>query len=264
MHIILILLQQWYVEYPNEGPWYELLVIPLRFELLCSIMIPISIKVSLDLVKSLYAKFIDWDDQMVDLETGTRSNATNTAISEDLGQVEYILTDKTGTLTENKMIFKRCCIRGTFYGNENRDALSDVELLDAIATGSTDVIQFLKVMAICNTVVPIQSKTGAISYKALSQDEEALVRAAASLHMVFVNKNGNVLEINFNGLLLRYEVLDILEFTSDRKRMSVVVKCCVSGKISLLSKGADEAILPHARSGQQTRTFSEAVEHMLN
>lgn len=92
--------------------------------------------------------------------------------------------------------------------------------------------------------------------------------------MVFVNKNGNVLgrcnciflyfllfevednttfsghaEINFNGLLLRYEVLDILEFTSDRKRMSVVVKCCLSGKIYLLSKGADEAILPLARSG---------------
>lgn len=38
-------MQQWYVKYPIEGPWYELLVIPLRFELLCSIMIPISIKV---------------------------------------------------------------------------------------------------------------------------------------------------------------------------------------------------------------------------
>ncbi|KAL0330404.1 UNVERIFIED_CONTAM: Phospholipid-transporting ATPase 2, partial [Sesamum radiatum] len=250
----------WYVRYPTEGPWYELLIIPLRFELLCSIMIPISIKVSLDLVKGLYAKFIDWDDQMVDVETGTRSHAANTAISEDLGQVEYILTDKTGTLTENKMIFKRCCISGRFYGNENGDALTDVQLLNAVSSGSTDVIQFLKIMAICNTVIPVRSKSGDISYKAQSQDEEALVRAAARLHMAFVNKNGNILDISFNASLVRYEVLDILEFTSDRKRMSVVVKDCQSGKIFLLSKGADEAILPHAYAGQQIRTFAEAVE----
>ncbi|KAL3818984.1 hypothetical protein ACJIZ3_004889 [Penstemon smallii] len=250
----------WYVRYPKEGPWYELLVIPLRFELLCSIMIPISIKVSLDLVKSLYAKFIDWDDQMVDLETGIRSHAANTAISEDLGQVEYILTDKTGTLTENKMIFKRCFVSGTFYGNENGDALTDAELLSAVSSGSTDVIRFLKVMAICNTVIPVQSKNGSISYKAQSQDEEALVRAAARLHMVFVNKNGNFVDIKFNASTIQYEVLDILEFTSDRKRMSIVVKDSQSGKIILLSKGADEAILPHAYTGQQVRTYAEAVE----
>ncbi|KAJ8541648.1 hypothetical protein K7X08_002464 [Anisodus acutangulus] len=250
----------WYVQYPNEGPWYELLVIPLRFELLCSIMIPISIKVSLDLVKSLYAKFIDWDNEMVDPETGTPSHATNTAISEDLGQVEYILTDKTGTLTENKMIFKRCCIGGTFYGNENGDGVKDPELLKSVASGSPDSIRFLIVMAICNTVVPVQSKAGAILYKAQSQDEEALVRAAARLNMVFLEKKGNILDINFNASLVQYEVLDTLEFTSERKRMSVVVRDCQNGNIILLSKGADEAILPHAHAGQQTRIFAEAVE----
>jgi len=50
---------------------------------------------------------------------------------------------------------------------------------------------------------------------------------------------------------MRYEILDILEFTSDRKRMSVVVLDCQSGKIFLLSKGADEAMLPCAYSGNR-------------
>ncbi|KAH7683027.1 P-type ATPase subfamily IV protein [Dioscorea alata] len=252
--------QQWYVMYPEEGPWYELLVIPLRFELLCSIMIPISIKVSLDLVKSLYAKFIDWDEEMYDRDTNTPSHAANTAISEDLGQVEYILTDKTGTLTENKMLFRRCCINGIFYGNESGDALKDAELLNAVSNNVLDVIRFLTVMAVCNTVVPIRSDSGTILYKAQSQDEEALVNAAACLRMVLISRNGNTLDIKFNTSIIQYEILDILEFTSDRKRMSVVVKDCQNEKILLLSKGADEAIFPLARFGQQIRTTVEAVE----
>ncbi|KAI8005927.1 Phospholipid-transporting ATPase 2 [Camellia lanceoleosa] len=233
----------WYVQYPNESPWYEWVVIPLRFELLCSIMIPISIKVSLDLVKSLYARFIDWDNEMIDLETGTPAHAANTAISEDLGQVEYIMTDKTGTLTENKMIFRRCYINGIFYGNESGDALKDAELINAVGSGPPDVVRFFTVMAICNTAIPMQSKSGSISYKVQSQDEDALVRAASCLNIVFFNKNANILEINFNRAILQYDVLDTLEFTSDRKRMY-----CKSGKIILLSKGADEAILPYARA----------------
>ena len=60
-----------------------------------------------------------------------------------------------------------------------------------------------------------------------------------------------VAEIQFNGMLNRYELLDTLEFTSERKRMSVVVKDCQNGKIVLMSKGADEAILPYAYAGNR-------------
>jgi phospholipid-translocating ATPase len=54
--------------------------------------------------------------------------------------------------------------------------------------------------------------------------------------------------MHFNRKVIQYEILDVLEFTSDRKRMSVVVLDCQSGKILLLSKGADEAVLPCAYS----------------
>ncbi|XP_062225401.1 phospholipid-transporting ATPase 2-like [Phragmites australis] len=253
-------LKQWYLMYPAKGPWYDFLVIPLRFELLCSIMIPISIKVTLDLAKAVYAKFIDWDEQMFDHETRTPAHSANTAISEDLGQVEYILSDKTGTLTENRMIFRRCCISDTMYGNDNGDAVKDVRLLNAVSSNDPDVIKFLMVMALCNTVVPIKSNDGTVSYKAQSQDEEALVNAASNLNMMLISKDSSTAEICFKGSKFYYKLLDILEFTSDRKRMSVVVKEGQTGKILLLSKGADEAILPCSYPGQQIRSYLEAVE----
>lgn len=102
----------------------------------------------------------------------------------------------------------------------NRLRCSDVELLNAIANNSPHVIKFLTVMTLCNTVIPIKrldihpstvfphilfsfssfilvffatasSPSGSILYKAQSQDEDALVNAAANLHMVLVSKNGN-------------------------------------------------------------------------
>lgn len=143
-------------------------------------------------------------------------------------------------------------------------------------------INVLNFILVSGTVA--HSKTGDILYKAQSQDEDALVQAAAQLHMILFNKSGNILgtfyllflletqlklatwahiltffnisEVKFNTTILQYEVLEILEFTSDRKRMSVVLKDCQNGKILLLSKGADEAILPYARAGLFVFFFS--------
>jgi phospholipid-translocating ATPase len=104
--------------------------------------------------------------------------------------------------------------------------------------------EFFSLLAVCHTVLvekPDESNPNQILYRAQSPDEAALVDAAKNVGFACLNRTDNKVEIDLMGTSRTYTILNIIEFNSDRKRMSVIVRR-PEGDIILLTKGADSVI----------------------
>lgn len=87
--------------------------------------VPISLLVSLEMVKFFQGMMMAEDEGTFSKSTGIRLTVQTSNLNEELGQVEYVFSDKTGTLTKNQMDFKKLTIAGKSYDQEN---LTDQEI----------------------------------------------------------------------------------------------------------------------------------------
>ncbi|XP_067313403.1 phospholipid-transporting ATPase IA isoform X4 [Pseudorasbora parva] len=237
----------------------------LTFIILFNNLIPISLLVTLEVIKFVQAFFINWDTDMVYEATNTPAMARTSNLNEELGQVKYIFSDKTGTLTCNVMQFKKCTIAGVAYGHSSQSTeetgFNDPSLLENLQSNhpTAPVIKdFMTMMAICHTAVPERSDNK-ITYQAASPDEGALVRAAENLGFVFSGRTPDCVIVESLGEEEKYELLHVLEFTSARKRMSVIMRT-PSGKIRLYCKGADTVI--YERLADSSRYKDITLKHL--
>ncbi|XP_063003395.1 phospholipid-transporting ATPase IK [Elgaria multicarinata webbii] len=244
------------------------------FLILLSLVLPMSMLITLEFIYLVNSRFINWDVEMYYAAKDTPAKARSTSLNDQLGQIEYVFSDKTGTLTQNIMTFKKCCINGTIYGNDTEAAgqpsdafwewnkyldrkleFYDPLLLDTIQKNDDPVVrEFLRLLALCHTVMVEEKERQRVSqlvYQAASPDEEALVTAARNLGYVFLSRSQDTITISELGVERTYKVLALLDFNSVRKRMSILVRDH-EGRIKLYTKGADTMILERLHSDRAT------------
>ncbi|XP_066475089.1 phospholipid-transporting ATPase IH isoform X2 [Tiliqua scincoides] len=292
-----ILKYVWQSDLSRDEPWYNQKTEPerkrnvfitaftdfLAFMVLFNYIIPVSMYVTVEMQKFLGSYFLTWDEEMFDEETGEGPLVNTSDLNEELGQVEYIFTDKTGTLTENNMEFIECCIEGHVYvphvicnGQILRDC-AGIDMIDSSPGGSGKEREelFFRALCLCHTVQVKEDDnvdglkkahlTGRPSvYISSSPDEVALVEGIQRLGYTYLRLKDSCMEIlNRENDIEKFELLEVLSFDSVRRRMSVIVKSA-KGEIYLFCKGADSSIFPRVAEGKieqiRSRVERNAVE----
>ncbi|KAG7393199.1 hypothetical protein PHYPSEUDO_011204 [Phytophthora pseudosyringae] len=283
----------------------------LAYMLLFSNFVPISLQVTIDFTRYFQARAITNDPGMRLTPIRSSLIATSDAadkkhvvcvqsseLNEELGLVEHIFTDKTGTLTCNRMSFRSCHVDGETFDFDEKDgsllaleqAVDDTILgaadedaqrpsrrrntitLSSFPFKSTPMQRFLLNLAVNNSIWPSApsaaqapskpTKPVAMEYAGPSPDERALVIAAAQAGVELRGRNNTRVMVRVHGKDAEMEILHSFEFTSDRKKSSILCRES-SGRIVLMSKGADSVILEAlSESANKPSAVLEAKEQM--
>uniref|UniRef100_A0A674NV44 Phospholipid-transporting ATPase n=1 Tax=Takifugu rubripes TaxID=31033 RepID=A0A674NV44_TAKRU len=244
------------------GPWFRNLF---RFVVLFSYIIPISLRVNLDMGKAAYGWMIMKDENIPGTVVRTST------IPEELGRLVYLLTDKTGTLTQNEMVFKRLHLGTVSYGTDTMDEIQSHIIRSYAQTQtsgpkvrksvSSRIHEAVKAIALCHNVTPVyEPRAGGTretesaeadqdfsdenrTYQASSPDEVELVRWTRSVGLTLVTRDLSSLQLKTpSGQILSFSILQTFPFTSESKRMGIIVREESTGDITFYMKGADVAM----------------------
>ena len=261
----------------ENGKWYVKIM---RFLVLFSTIVPISLRVNLDMAKSVYSYFIERDSGI----PGTLVRTST--IPEELGRIEYLLSDKTGTLTQNEMVMRKIHVGTVSYANDAMDEVASyirqgfsVPPSDPAEGGAPTLItpstylptnntatrtrreiggrvrDLALALAICHNVTPTVEDingTDETTYQASSPDEIAIVRwtEAVGLRLLHRDRQGMLLQSVHTGRpVVRVRILEVFPFTSEGKRMGIIVQfypalpsCSSSSSTGAVSGVANDAV----------------------
>ncbi|KAL6121753.1 P-type ATPase [Nucleospora cyclopteri] len=175
------------------------------------------------------------------------SRCRNSNVIEDLGYIDYVLTDKTGTLTKNSMKLRKFHFK---LRKSDRDVSMSVQkFFDQLipkkykGISKTDIIDlskdsvlFILNILICNSVEILEN-----NYEGISQEEISMLKNLEKFNFKLIEREESYVTISFAGIKKKIEILHFLDFTSSRQRQSVIAK--IEGKIILFTKGSDQRLL---------------------
>jgi len=288
--------KEWYLETSapstSKDRLWNLIWLSMSYAIVYSYMIPISLYVSMEVVKLAQTFLLDNDINMYYEPTDTPAKSKTSNLNEELGQIDFIFSDKTGTLTCNEMELVKCSIGGEPWSfvpsavppenaannNNNNNVLESAS--EKLVKGQNDILtpedlqqllntdknaslfyEFFLLLSVCHTVLPEKDhkNPGKLIYQASSPDEYALVQKAADLGFRFLDRTFDTVTVEIFGQEHKFEILNIIEFTSNRKRMSVICRL-PDGRIRLYCKGADSIIC--ARLSKTQQYLDTLTEHL--
>ncbi|CCO30161.1 phospholipid-translocating ATPase [Rhizoctonia solani AG-1 IB] len=243
-------------------------------------IIPISLRVNLDMGKTVYAHQIESDPEI----PGTIVRTST--LPEELGRIEYLLSDKTGTLTQNEMEMRKLHLGTISYGADAMDEVAHQLVVafgaeqstgrtskrqGSLVTGvqlasrgrrdiSSRVRDAVLALALCHNVTPVTNDDGTVTYQASSPDEVAIVKWTESVGLTLTSRTRTQIELQTpDGTTLIYSILAIFPFTSESKRMGIVVQSMETHEIMFVQKGADTVM---ARLVQRSDWLEEETANM--